>query len=78
MPQFVVCVEAAGATASVSPCSDADGVFFHPVVMEFPAPGAVHFQNADQLFAYGFTGVLTIWLLGIGVGLILSLIRRGQ
>lgn len=77
MPRFVVCVPAQGG-ASSAPCADVDGVPHQPVVMEFPAPGDVHFSNADQLFAYGLTIVLIFWTVGIGVGAILSLIRRGQ
>lgn len=74
MPRFVVCVPAEGATASVAPCGDVDGVFYHPVVMEFPAPGSIQFGNAPELFAYGFSAVLTVWLLGVCVGAILSVL----
>ena len=77
MPRFVVCVPTSGAP-SLAPCADVDGVAHYPVVMSFPAPGEVHFANADTLFAYGFTAVITIWLLGLAVGLILSVVHRGR
>ena len=75
MPRFVVCVPVEGASASTSPCGDVDGVFYAPVTMQLPAPGDIQFSNSDQLFAYGFTAVVTFWLLGIAVGAILSLLR---
>lgn len=78
MPQFVVCVEAVGASASVPPCSDVGGVFFHPVVMEFPAPGAVSYDQAAELFAFGFGGVVSIWLVGLAIGSVVRLVRRGS
>ena len=77
MPRFVVCVPVEGAP-SVAPCGDAGGLTYAPASMEFPVPGDVHFQNAELLFAYGFGAVLTVWLLGLAVGLILSLIADGQ
>lgn len=77
MPRFVVCVPTGGAP-SVAPCADVGAEAHHPVVMEFPAPGEVHFDNANQLFAYGFSIVIALWLLGVTVGAILSLIREGR
>lgn len=75
MPRFVVCVPAQGAP-SAAPCSDVDGVAHQPVSMLLPAPGEVHWENADQLFAAGFVGVLTIWLAAWAMGQIIGLIRR--
>lgn len=78
MPSFVVCVPSASVSASVTPCADDGGSFMVPAMIEFPAPGEVHFANADQLFAYGFGIVLGFWALGVTIGAILSLIRKGQ
>ena len=78
MPNFVVCVESGAVSASVAPCVDQGGAYTVPAVVAFPAPGEVHFANADELFAYGFAIVLTFWALGVTVGAILSLIRKGQ
>lgn len=77
MPRFVVCVPAEG-VPSQAPCEDVGGVAHVPAVVQLPAPGSVEFGNAPQLFAYGFTAVLTFWLVGVAVGQILSVIRRGD
>lgn len=74
MPQYVVCVPTQG-TPSLAPCADAGGVTYSPVMMELPAPGAVSYDQAAEQFAYGFTAVLTIWLVGIAIGSILRLLR---
>ena len=76
MPRFVVCVPTEGAP-SVPPCADAGGIAYSPVVMEFPAPGSIEFSNSAELFSYGFTAVVTLWLVGLAVGSILSVIRKG-
>lgn len=75
MPRFVVCVPVEGGP-SIAPCEDADGSAFMPVVVQLPAPGQISFANSQTLFSYGFVGVLSIWLVGIAVGQILSLIRK--
>lgn len=77
MPLFVVCLPAEGASAPVAPCGEVGGVFYAPVAVEIPSPGSVHYGNANQLFAYGFSFVITAWLLGIAVGIIMSLVRKG-
>lgn len=74
MPRFVVCVPVEG-SPSLAPCGDADGVSYQPVVMQLPAPGDITFANSTELFAYGFSAVLSIWLVGLGVGAILSILR---
>lgn len=77
MPGFVVCVPTSG-TPSVAPCADdALGGTFHPVVMQLPAPGAINFDNADTLYAYGLTMVVSVWALGVTIGAILSVIKKG-
>lgn len=77
MPGFVVCVPAEGAP-SVPPCvDDAQGATFQPVVMQLPAPGSVEFDNADTLFAYGLSTTVAIWAIGVAVGSILSVIKKG-
>lgn len=78
MPQFVVCVPVSGDTGTVSapPCGDVDGVHYQPVMMELAAPGAVNFDNSETLFAYGFTAVLTLYVVGWAVGAILSVLKR--
>lgn len=77
MPGFVVCVPTSG-TPSVAPCvDDALGATFSPVVMQLPAPGSINFDNADTLFAYGFVMVLIFWGVGVTVGAILSVIKKG-
>lgn len=77
MPRFVVCVPAEGAPASTPPCGDVDGVPHTTAVVELPAPGSIEFSNSDELFAFGFGAVITFWALGLGVGAVLSVIRRG-
>ena len=77
MPGFLVCVPSTAVSASVAPCADAGGSFTVPAVIEFPAPGSVSFANADQLFAYGFSAIIFFWLLGVSLGAILSVIKRG-
>lgn len=77
MPQFVVCIEAIG-SPSVAPCVDAGGKTFAPVMMEMAAPGAISLDNADLLFAYGFGPVLGMFAIGVAIGSILSLIRKGE
>lgn len=76
MPGFVVCVPVQGGP-SVAPCGDVEGVAHTPIVMQLPAPGSVQFDNAQTLFAFGFSGVLIMWMVGVAVGQILSVIRRG-
>jgi len=76
LPLFVTCV-ATGGSPSVAPCADVGGVAHAPVVLEMAAPGSVSFENANTLFAYGFSNVLILWLVAVSVGMILSLIRKG-
>jgi len=76
MPQFVVCVPATGASSSAPPCADVGGVHYQPVMMEMAAPGSIQFANSNTLFAYALTAVVTCWLLGLGVGVILSVLRK--
>jgi len=77
VPGFVVCVPTSG-TPSVAPCvDDALGGTFHPVVMQFPAPGSVSFENAGTLYAYGLTMTVGIWAVGVAIGAILSVIKKG-
>ena len=78
MPRYVVCVPAEGGSPSVAPCADADGISYVPSVVQLPAPGEVSFGNSNTLFAYGFQWVLVFWGIGICVGAILSVIRRGH
>lgn len=78
MPQYVVCIPDANATVSASPCVDVDGVHYVQAVVEYPVAGQVTFENADLLFGYGFVNVLTIWLIGLGAGLIISLVKKGR
>ncbi len=77
MPRFVVCVPANGGP-SLAPCGDVDGVAHIPMTVQLPSPGEVNFANSNELFAYGFAAVLGFWAIGVCVGAILSLIRRGQ
>lgn len=76
MPLHLVCAPAGAGNPSVAPCGDVGGVPHVPVMLDLPAPGAVHFENAQLLFAYGFGGVLTIWVVGLVIGAVLSLISR--
>lgn len=78
MPRYVVCVPAEGGASSVAPCADADGISYVPTVVELPSPGEVSFEHADTLFAYGFELVLMVWLMGLCLGLIFSVIRDGR
>jgi len=77
VPQYLVCVPVTG-SPSVSPCTDAGGIAHVPVMMEQPAIGSISFENADLLFAYAFGAVLGFWAIGVAVGAILSLIRKGE
>lgn len=77
MPGFVTCVPTDG-TPSVAPCvDDANGAPTYPVVMQLPAPGSVEFDNADLLFSFGLSVTLGIWAVGVAVGAILSVIKKG-
>jgi hypothetical protein len=62
----------------VAPCADINGTAHVPALVEHAAPGAVHFQNSNELFAYGFSIVLILFAVGACVGSILSLIRKGS
>lgn len=72
--RYVVCVPAQG-VPSAPPCADVDGAAFIPAMVEMPHQGSITFFNSDTLFAYGFTAVITLWLFGMAVGFILSLVR---
>jgi hypothetical protein len=48
------------------------------MTVSLPSPGEVNFANSDHLFGYAFGAVILFWALGVGVGQILSLIRRGS
>lgn len=77
MPGFVTCVPTDG-SPSVAPCvDDANGAPTYPVVQHFPAPGQVEFGNADLLFSYGLSITIGIWAVGVAVGSILSVIKKG-
>lgn len=78
MPAYVVCVVSGAVSASVAPCVDQGGAFTVPAVVEYPAPGATHLDNANTLFAYGLSIVVIFWAIGVTVGAILSLIRNGH
>lgn len=74
----MVCVPAQVGQPSVAPCADAGGTAYVPTVSEISTPGPVTFAHAHQLFAYGFTVVLTFFLIGKATGEVLSLIRGRQ
>jgi hypothetical protein len=76
VPRFVVCVPAQGGP-SIAPCGDVDAVAHIPMTIEMAAPGDISFANSNELFAYGFGIVLGFWAIGVAIGAILSLIRRG-
>lgn len=76
MPGFVTCVPV-NPGPSVAPCPDAaDGSAQTPVVIQLPAPGDVNFANSDVLFAYGFSAVVMVYLFGLAIGAILSIVRK--
>ena len=85
MSKYLICVPSGtsfnGTTISQNParapCGTYEGVNHVPAVIEHAAPGTVHFDNADQLFAYGFVIVMVFFAIGSTVGAVLSLIRRG-
>lgn len=72
---LVVTCQPLGTGPSVAPCSDVAGVPHGPVLVEMVTTGTISFSNADQLFAYGLSAVVTVWLVGLVVGLILSLLK---
>lgn len=77
MPLHVICVQGGAGATSLAPCTDVDGVPHVPALLEVAAPGAVHFANAEQLFAYGLIAIVSFYAIGSVIGSILSLIRRG-
>lgn len=77
MPLVVVCVPSGG-PPSVAPCADVGGVPHLPAVVQQPDPGTVMLDHSEQLFAYAFIHVIVFWTLGICIGSILSLVRKGQ
>lgn len=86
----VVCVpRSQTANTSVSPCSTLGGVKYQPAVMSAylvdPSQASTFDLSAEQLdpasvaqvWMTGFSIVVLFFLIGRGVGSVLSLIRRG-
>lgn len=75
--RVVVCIPAPEGSASVSPCGDVDGGAFIPSVVELPDPGApISLANAGTYFSASFILVVTCWLIGIGLGMFVTLIKE--
>lgn len=73
--RVVVCVPAQTGQPSVAPCADADNTAYVPSVSVISTPGPVTFDHAAELFSFGFTVVLTFFLIGKVTGEVLGLIR---
>jgi len=76
--RVVVCVPAQTGEPSVAPCADAGGAAYVPSVVVMSTPGPVTFDHASQLFQFGFTVVLTFFIVGKITGEVLGLIRGRQ
>ena len=74
----VFCGAPGGSAAPVStpPCATVGTQAYSPVMMELAAPGAVNFDNSNQLFAYTFGLILMCYLIGVGLGAIVNAVKR--
>lgn len=77
MPRYLTCTIDPSATSSQAPCQDDAAGSYVVTVTENDSGGIVNFDNSGALFEFGLTVVIAFWAVGVVVGSILSVIRRG-
>jgi hypothetical protein len=77
VPRYLTCTLDPVATVSQSPCTDDASGSYVVTVTDNIDEGIVNFDNSSMLFEFGLVTVIAFWAVGIVVGSILSVIRRG-